>query len=106
MALPSLGETYSLLADVRTSDIKRQRDEERRYRKDARRDQLKAALLQPIVGAVATTGMKVLGDVVGGAFLGSNAVKKVTQQEEFRRLNTDVASQESARKGNAVKATL
>ena len=99
MALPSLGETYSLLADVRTSDIKRQRDEERRYRKDARRDQLKAALLQPIVGAVATTGMKVLGDVVGGAFLGSNAVKKVTQQEEFRRLNTDVAFQERARKG-------
>ena len=99
MALPSLGETYSLLADVRTSDIKRQRDEERRYRKDARRDQLKAALLQPIVGAVATTGMKVLGDVVGGAFLGSNAVKKVTQQEEFRRLNTDVDFQERARKG-------
>ncbi len=99
MALPSLGETYSLLADVRTSDIKRQRDEERRYRKDARRDQLKAALLQPIVGAAATTGMKVLGDVVGGAFLGSNAVKKVTQQEEFRRLNTDVAFQERAIKG-------
>ena len=52
MALPSLGETYSLLADVRTSEFKRQREEERQYRKDLRRDQLKASVLAPLIGAV------------------------------------------------------
>ena len=97
MALPTLGETYSLLADVRTTEFRNQREEERQYRKDARRDQLKAALLQPIIGAAATTGMKVIGDVVGGAFLGSNAVKKVTQQEQFRRLKTDLEFQDQAK---------
>ena len=100
MSLPTLGEAYSLLADVRTTEIQRQREEEqefqRQLRRDARRDQLRAAFFQPIAGAVATTGMKVLGDVIGGAFLGSNAVKKVTQQEEFRRLQTDLISQDNA----------
>lgn len=105
MSLPTLGEAYSLLADVRTTEIQRQREEEqefqRQLRRDARRDQLRAAFFQPIAGAVATTGMKVLGDVVGGAFLGSNAVKKVTQQEQFRNLQKDVALQDKAIAGIA-----
>ena len=94
MALPSLGETYSLLADVRTSDIKRQRDEERRYRKDARRDQLKAALLQPIVGAVATTGLEIAGNVASKVFLGDK-VKSFVNSEAGRNAL-------SAARGNVV----
>tara|TARA_R110002096_G_scaffold63439_4_gene155617 strand:- start:5204 stop:7525 length:2322 start_codon:yes stop_codon:yes gene_type:complete len=94
MALPSLGETYSLLADVRTSDIKRQRDEERRYRKDARRDQLKAALLQPLVGAVATTGLEIAGNVASKVFLGDK-VKSFVNSEAGRNAL-------SAAKGNVL----
>ena len=52
MSLPTLGETYSLLADVRTTEIKRQREEERQYRKDLRRDQLKATIGASLVGAI------------------------------------------------------
>ena len=103
MALPSLGETYSLLADVRTSDIKRQRDEERRYRKDARRDQLKAALLQPIVGAAATTGLKVLGEVASRAIL-PDAGRRLEDLEVGKRLARQAKYQASnARKvGNFI----
>ena len=52
MSLPTLGETYSLLADVRATEIKRQREEERQYRKDLRRDQLKATIGASLVGAI------------------------------------------------------
>ena len=52
MSLPTLGETYSLLADVRSTEIKRQREEERQYRKDLRRDQLKATIGASLVGAI------------------------------------------------------
>ena len=94
MALPSLGETYSLLADVRTSDIKRQRDEERRYRKDVRRDQLKAALLQPLVGAAATTGLEIAGNVASKVFLGDKVNSFVTSEAGRNAL--------SAAKGNVL----
>ena len=93
MALPSLGETYSLLADVRTSEFKKQREEERQYRKDLRRDQLKAAFLQPIIGAVANTGIKVLGDVVGKAIL-PNAGKKFADTEAGRKVKKDSTYQQ------------
>ena len=98
MSLPTLGETYSLLADVRSTEIQKQREEEqefqRQLRRDARRDQLRAAFFQPIVGSIASTGIKVLGDVVGKAIL-PNAGRKFADTEAGRRAKTDAAYQQS-----------
>tara|TARA_B100000519_G_C14255620_1_gene444858 strand:+ start:1184 stop:3274 length:2091 start_codon:yes stop_codon:yes gene_type:complete len=97
MSLPTLGETYSLLADVRSTEIQKQREEEqefqRQLRRDARRDQLRAAFFQPIVGSIASTGIKVLGDVVGKAIL-PNAGRKFPDTEAGRRAKTDAAYQQ------------
>ena len=74
-------------------EFKKQREEERQYRKDLRRDQLKAAFLQPIIGAVANTGIKVLGDVVGKAIL-PNAGKKFADTEAGRKVKKDSTYQQ------------
>jgi hypothetical protein len=87
-----------LLADVRSTEIQKQREEEqefqRQLRRDARRDQLRAAFFQPIVGSIASTGIKVLGDVVGKAIL-PNAGRKFADTEAGRRAKTDAAYQQS-----------
>ena len=98
MALPSLGEAYSLLADAQGAEFRRRREEERRLEKEARRDQLKYALLQPVVGAAASTGLKVVGDVFAGMFLGDSA-KNFTNSEIDVKIKRELASQERAKKG-------
>lgn len=63
------GGLYSLLGQVTTSQYKRDAREERKYRKDLERDRLKAVLLQPLIGAAATTGMQAVTDILGSKFL-------------------------------------
>ena len=36
MSLPTLGETYSLLADVRSTEIQKQREEEQEFQRQLR----------------------------------------------------------------------
>ena len=69
MALPSEGQLYSLLGQTTSSEYKRRRDEERDFKRSLRRDQMKAMLLQPLIGAAATTGMEAVGDFLGDRFL-------------------------------------
>lgn len=92
MALPSLGETYSLLADVRTSEFKRQREEERQYRKDLRRDQLKASVLAPLIGAVVNPLAKQvtagISDVISDKF-GNKYEKFLLTNEKARQYAKD-----------------
>ena len=88
MSLPTLGETYSLLADVRSTEIKRQREEERQYRKDLRRDQLKATIGASLVGAIVnplakqvTAGISgVIQDKFGGRLENFKQVEQNYQQ--------------------------
>ena len=106
MALPSLGETYSLLADAQGAEFRRRREEERRLERRASKDRLKYALLQPLVGAAASTGLKVLGDVVGGAFLGREALEKWNLSEQGRKATTDISKQDRAIVGTQALAKM
>ena len=55
MAEPTQGELYSLLGEVTADSYRNKAEEERKLRRQLRRDQYKAMLLQPLVGAIATT---------------------------------------------------
>ena len=56
---------YSLLGQATTSQYRKDRREEKKYRRDLERDRMKAMLLQPVISAAATTGMQAVTDVLG-----------------------------------------
>ena len=73
MAEPTQGELYSLLGEVTADSYRNKAEEERKLRRQLRRDQYKAMLLQPLVGAIATTGLETLGNVASNLVLGDKA---------------------------------
>jgi hypothetical protein len=88
---------YSLLGRATTSDYKRRKDEERKFRKDLRRDQMKAMLLNPLIGAAASTGMQAITDVLGDRFL-SDKGQNFLNTEQGRTLGTQLRSIDQQKK--------
>ena len=68
MAEPTQGELYSLLGEVTASSFQNKAEEERKLRRDLKKSQVKAMLLQPLIGAAATTGIEAITDLAGKAF--------------------------------------
>lgn len=86
MAEPTQGELYSLLGEVTADSYKNKAEEERKLRRDLRRDQYKAMLLQPLVGAAATGISKgisgVIQDKFGGRLEKFNLLESVRGQKK------------------------
>ena len=93
--MAQLPNVYSLLGQATTSEYRRRRDEERKYRKDLERDRMRAMLLQPLIGAAATTGMRVFGDIAGD-FLGNRLLpeggRKFINTEAGRAYKQDITN--------------
>ena len=93
MALPSLGEAYSLLADAQGAEFKRRRKEEEDYRRKIQRDQIKYALLSNIASAFINPLAKELSTGVGTAIsnaLGGDRLKTVKESEAYRTAHKKV----------------
>ena len=97
MALPSEGQLYSLLGQTTSSEYKRRQQEERDFKRSLRRDQMKAMLLQPLIGAAATTGMQAITDVLGDRFL-SDKGQNFLNTEQGRTLGTQLRSIDQQKK--------
>jgi len=97
MALPSEGQLYSLLGQTTSSEYKRRQEEERDFKRSLRRDQMKAMLLQPLIGAAASTGMQAITDVLGDRFL-SDKGQNFLNTEQGRTLGTQLRSIDQQKK--------
>jgi hypothetical protein len=91
------GGLYSLLGQVTTSQYKKDRREERKYRKDIERQRLKAMLLQPVIAGAMNIGKDVIGDVAGNLFLPDGG-KDFQKLESSRPFLTKLTAQTTANK--------
>jgi len=82
---------YSLLGQATTSQYRKDRREEKKYRRDLERDRMKAMLLQPVISAAATTGMQAVTDVLGSKFLEGGG-RSFTDTEKGRILDKKLTS--------------
>ena len=103
MAEPTQGELYSLLGEVTASSFQNKAEEERKLRRDLKKSQVKAMLLQPLIGAAATTGIEALTDLAGKAFL-SDQGRSFANTEAGKALGVQLRSIEQQK--DQVKAEL
>ena len=95
--MAQLPNVYSLLGQATTDQYRRERREREKYYKDLEKDRMRAMLLQPLIGAVATTGMQALTDFVGDRLLPERG-SSFLNTEKGRALGVQLSSIDQQKK--------
>ena len=86
---------YSLLGQATTDEYRRRREEERKYYKDLKKEQMKAALLQPLIAGAVGIGKDLASDITSKLFL-PGAGKNFTAIEGNRSFINNFVRKEKA----------
>ena len=93
--MAQLPNVYSLLGQATTDEYRRRREEERDYYKDLKKEQMKAALLQPLISGVVGIGKDLASDITSKLFLPEGG-KNFTAIEQNRSFINNFVRKEEA----------